>query len=121
MKLSDTVFEIDNKFITNRPDLFSIEGNAREFGAIFDLAFTPYTKNFEFTYPKIDCKIESPKVLAYHLLKVNGVKSGTSPFGISYTLYKSGINAKFDLVDMTNYIMTEIGQPMHAFDADKID
>lgn len=40
--LRDTIFEIDNKFITNRPDLFSVEGNAREFGAIFSLPFKPY-------------------------------------------------------------------------------
>ncbi|MDD2565340.1 MAG: phenylalanine--tRNA ligase subunit beta, partial [Candidatus Gracilibacteria bacterium] len=119
-KLNDIVFEIDNKFITNRPDLFSIEGNAREFGAIFDLPFNGYSKTYNFSQNKLNTKIETDKVLAYNLIKVEGVQSGVSPFGISYMLYKSGINPKFDLVDMTNYIMTELGQPMHAFDADKI-
>ena len=41
--LRDVTFEIDNKFITNRPDLFSIVGNAREFHAVFEVPFTPYT------------------------------------------------------------------------------
>lgn len=121
MKLSDIVFEIDNKFITNRPDLFSIEWNAREFSAIFNLPFKPYSKSYLFDKEMLGCKIESDKVLSYHLLKVENVQAAASPFWIAYSLFKSWINPKFDLVDMTNYIMTELGQPMHAFDADKID
>ncbi|MCK9272172.1 phenylalanine--tRNA ligase subunit beta [Candidatus Gracilibacteria bacterium] len=120
MKLSDIVFEIDNKFITNRPDLFSVIGNAREFGAIFSLNFRDYIKKFSSTQNKLKVSIESDKVLAYNLVKIDNVNASISPFAIRYLLFKSGINSKFDMVDMTNYIMTELGQPMHAFDADKI-
>lgn len=119
-KLKDVIFEIDNKFITNRPDLFSVEWNAREFGAIFDLQFQPYNKKYNFSSKKLNTKVLTDKVLAYHLIKVDNVSCWISPFGISQMLLKSWINPKFDLVDMTNYIMTELGQPMHAFDADKI-
>ena len=42
--LRDTTFEIDNKFITNRPDLFSVVGNAREFGAVFDVSISSLRK-----------------------------------------------------------------------------
>lgn len=120
MKLSDIIFEIDNKFITNRPDLFSVEWNAREFGAIFDIPFTPYSWVYNFNTNNLNTEIKTDKVLAYHLVKVENVKSNISPFPIRYSLFKSWINSKFDLVDMTNYIMTELGQPMHAFDADKV-
>lgn len=120
IKLSDIVFEIDNKFITNRPDLFSVMWNAREFWAIFDLKFRAYDKSAEIINT-LNTKINTDKVLSYHLYKVSNVCAMSSPFAISYLLYKSGISVKYDLVDMTNYLMTELGQPMHAFDADKID
>ncbi len=118
--LRDVVFEIDNKFITNRPDLFSVEWNAREFSAIFDLPFTPYKNSYTFKNRTLNVNILTEKVLSYHLIKMNDVHAAESPFPIKYALYKSWINPKFDLVDMTNYVMTELGQPMHAFDADKI-
>lgn len=120
IKLKDIVFEIDNKFITNRPDLFSVEWNAREFGAIFNLPFQPYSKKYSFSTKTLNTKVLTDKVLAYHLIKVENISTSSSPFWISQMLYRSGINPKFDLVDMTNYVMTELGQPMHVFDADKI-
>lgn len=118
--MNDVVFEIDNKFITNRPDLFSVEGNAREFSALFDLPFQRY----EAELPKVsnlDVKIESDRVLAYRLVSVKNVRAKESPFAIRVLLGRADGNPKLDLVDMTNYVMTELGQPMHAFDADKID
>ncbi len=118
--LKDTVFEIDNKFITNRPDLFSCEGNAREFGAIFSLPFTPYTGTFPEVSGKLSVEIDSAHVLSYDLISIKDIQAGTSPLGIDQMLRKAGLSPKFDLVDITNYIMTELGQPMHAFDADKV-
>lgn len=118
--LKDTVFEIDNKFITNRPDLFSCEGNAREFGAIFSLPFTPYAGTFPEVSEMISVEIDSPNVLSYELISIKNLSAGISPLGIDQMLRKAGLSPKFDLVDITNYIMTELGQPMHAFDADTI-
>ncbi|MDD2891645.1 MAG: phenylalanine--tRNA ligase subunit beta [Candidatus Gracilibacteria bacterium] len=118
--LKDTVFEIDNKFITNRPDLFSVEGNAREFGAIFSLPFVPYTGKLPAISGKLSVQIESPNVLSYELISIKDIGSGISPLGIEQMLRKAGIAPKYDLVDITNFIMTELGQPMHAFDADKV-
>lgn len=120
IKLKDVVFEIDNKFITNRPDLFSVEWNAREFWAIFDIDFTPYSHKYNFSATQLNTKVTTDKVLAYHLIKVENISTWFSPFWISQMLIRSWINPKYDLVDMTNYVMTELGQPMHAFDADKI-
>lgn len=119
--LNDVVFEIDNKFITNRPDLFSVEGNAREFSALFDLPFVPYATNLPSVSRDLGVKVESDRVLSYRLLSVRGVTAKPSPFSIRTLLSRTGGNPKLDLVDMTNYVMTELGQPMHAFDADKVE
>lgn len=118
--LRDTIFEIDNKFITNRPDLFSCEGNAREFGAIFSLPFQSYAGKLSDISQQLSVKIETPHVLAYELLSVENLHVGPSPLGIDQMLRRAGLSPKYDLVDITNYVMTELGQPMHAFDAEKV-
>ena len=64
--------------------------------------------------------IESPHVLAYHLVRLDNVQADVPHFGLKSLLQRSGLPAKFDLVDITNIVMTELGQPMHVFDADKI-
>lgn len=126
--LKDTTFEIDNKFITNRPDLFWVIWNAREFGAVFDLDFKAYSsKNKEKIESqikgasKINVEVTSPNVLSYNLYWVKDIATKQSPLWISQMLYKAWINPKYDIVDLTNWILTEIGQPTHAFDADKIE
>ena len=83
--LRDTTFEIDNKFITNRPDLFSVIGNAREFHAVFNTELEPYTANNRVEYSsmrELRTQIETDRVLSYHLLKMEGVSVGRSPFGM---------------------------------------
>lgn len=119
--LRDTTFEIDNKFITNRPDLFSVLGNAREFHAVFDLPFVPYIpKSLPQNGEKLSVEIQTDKVLAYHLLSLDDISVEKSPFGIRLMLELSGLSPKNNLVDITNSIMTELGQPMHVFDRDMI-
>ena len=119
--LRDTTFEIDNKFITNRPDLFSVVGNAREFHAVFETLFSaPIAKNIE--SPKTrDTKIETDRVSAFHLMEMDNIEVGKSPYGVSLMMERAGLTPKMDIVDITNLIMTELGQPMHVFDADKVD
>lgn len=69
--LRDATFEIDNKFITNRPDLFSVYGNAREWHAIFDIPFTEYSSNQQLaTNSQFPITIETDKVLSYHARKM---------------------------------------------------
>lgn len=118
--LEDTVFEIDNKFITNRPDLFSVLGNAREFSALFELPFATHAPVPFETAGSIPVSVESDRVYAYRLVFMGNVPVGKSPFSFETLLRRSGVNPKFDLVDVTNFVMTELGQPMHAFDADKV-
>ena len=51
---------------------------------------------------------------------MDGIRIGKSPWGISLMMECAGLSPKMDIVDITNLIMTELGQPMHAFDAEKI-
>ncbi len=118
--LRDTTFEIDNKFITNRPDLFSVIGNAREFHAVFNESFTPYVSREVQDIPTLATKVMTKHCLSYHLLRMEGLTVGKSPFGMSLMMERAGLSPKMDLVDITNCMLTELGQPMHVFDADKV-
>ena len=120
--LRDTTFEIDNKFITNRPDLFGVYGNAREWHAVFDIPFTEYTPGIQSSNdtPTLPLNIETDRCLAYNAIKMENITVNKSPFGISLMMERAGLAPKMDLVDITNLILTEFGQPMHVFDADKV-
>ncbi len=123
--LRDATFEIDNKFITNRPDLFSVYGNAREWHTVFGVPLTPYDSSSSDTILRevkntFPLTIETEKCSAYNAWKMDNIVVGKSPWGISLMMNRAGLAPKMDIVDITNCIMTELGQPMHAFDADKI-
>jgi phenylalanyl-tRNA synthetase beta chain len=119
--LKDIVFEIDNKFITNRPDLFSVYGNAREWHAVFDTPFVPYTPRRIPESDTLNVHIETDKVLAYSALKMTISSVASSPFSITLMMERAGLSPKLDIVDITNCMMSEFWQPMHVFDADTIE
>jgi phenylalanyl-tRNA synthetase beta chain len=107
--LGDIVFEIDNKFITNRPDLFSVIGNAREFHAVFDTDLIPYIpKNIDIQTQELKVEILTDKVLSYHLIQMDHLSIGQSPFSIALMMERAGLPVKMDIVDITNLIMTEL-------------
>lgn len=119
--LRDMTFEIDNKFITNRPDLFGVYGNAREWHAVFDIPFTEYnSKNTKVETKILPLNIETNRCLAYNAIRMENITVANSPFGIRVMMERAGLTPKFDLVDITNCILTEFGQPMHVFDAAKV-
>lgn len=119
--LWDTTFEIDNKFITNRPDLFGVYGNAREWGAVFDLDFHPYASDEKIkSINEFSLKILTNRCLAYHAIKMEDITVGKMPLGIRLMMERADLTTKMDLVDITNCILGEFGQPMHVFDADKV-
>ncbi len=118
---SSTIFEIDNHAITHRADLFSQLGFAREIAVLINAEFK--TQNLEFPQPekKIDVEVAEPKLCArYAGLKISGIKVQPSPAKIRERLESCGIRAINNVVDTTNYVLLELGQPMHAFDAKKI-
>ena len=120
----DILFEIDNKSLTHRPDLWGHYGFAREFATIFETSLYPYCQ-FELSNDfSNDFKVEVQEIgdcYRYSTVVIKGVQVGASPPWLKQELEKVGINTVNNIVDLTNYIMIELGQPMHAFDLAKID
>jgi len=119
----DTVIEVDNKSLTHRPDLWGHFGMAREVAAITHHSLRDPVKLD--LLPKnqaaIGVKIEDPALCPrYSALVVENVNVGPSPLWLQYRLEAIGLNTINNVVDVTNYVMAELAQPMHAFDADKL-
>lgn len=122
--LQDEIIDIDNKSLTNRPDLWGHYGIARELSVIFDRQLKPIeTKNVhEYdNLDKLNIKIENENCLSYGAIKVANLGDVVSPDVIQNRLYKLGHNSHGFLVDLTNYVMFAFGNPLHAFDAQKVD
>ena len=128
LKADDIVLEVDNKSLSNRPDLLSHYGIAREIGVIFDLTIKPYekllNKKFEFLSDKenkLEVKIEDKEACPrYMALKIDGLKIEGSPAWLKERLIAVNQKPINNVVDLTNYVMLECGQPLHSFSADKV-
>ncbi len=117
--VDDIVFEIDNKSLTNRPDLWGHYGLAREFSAIFDrpLKKMPVCNLDEFkSLPKIPISIETENCFRYSSISVDNITVKTSPRTMAIRLNYAGMRDINLLADLTNYVMLDTGLPMHAFD-----
>lgn len=123
-EIDDIVFEVDNKSLTNRPDLWGHYGIAREFAAISGRELKPLDAEDTAHYsalPQLDLKIEDPLCRRYSCMSVKNITRKISPVNKRIRLFYCGMRAINFLADLTNYIMLEMGQPMHAFDSRKID
>jgi len=123
-QIDDIIFEVDNKSLTNRPDLWGHYGIAREFAAIagrelkpLDVADLTAYENLK----KVDLKIEDPLCYRYSCLEFGNIGVHTSPVNMRIRLFYCGMRAINFLADLTNYLMLEMGQPMHAFDSRKVE
>ncbi|MCC7340774.1 MAG: phenylalanine--tRNA ligase subunit beta, partial [Bryobacterales bacterium] len=119
----DSIIEIDNKSLTHRPDLWGHFGMAREAAAITGGQLKDPVR-LELV-PEGECpyriEILEPKLAPrYSGLLVENVKVGPSPLWLQNRLSSIGLNPINNVVDITNYVLAELGQPMHAFDADKL-
>lgn len=122
--VDDIVFEVDNKSLTNRPDLWGHYGIAREFAALAGRPLKPLDTVDLHAYdalPKVDMKIEDPLCQRYSCLQVENIHTTVSPVNMRIRLYYCGMRAINFLADLTNYLMLEMGQPMHAFDSRKVE
>ncbi|HUG32316.1 MAG TPA: phenylalanine--tRNA ligase subunit beta [Acidimicrobiia bacterium] len=122
VELPDVVFELE--ITTNRPDALSILGIARDLGAWFEV---------EARIPEIEMdtvagatpiavEIAEPSgCRRFTAREIRGVSVGKSPMMLRHRLHKIGVRSVSNVVDITNYVMFELGHPLHAFDADTIE
>ncbi len=123
-EIDDIVFEVDNKSLTNRPDLWGHYGIAREFAALAGRELKPLSVDDLNAYAelrKVDMKIEDPLCYRYSCLQVENITVNTSPVNMRIRLFYCGMRGINFLADLTNYLMLEMGQPMHAFDSRKVE
>ena len=122
--IDDIIFEVDNKSLTNRPDLWGHYGIAREFAALAGRELKPIeTVDLEAfkDLPPVSIDVKDELCLRYSSIKVENVTKTVSPVNMRIRLYYCGMRSINLLTDLTNYLMLEMGQPMHAFDARKAE
>ena len=123
--IDDIIFEVDNKSLTNRPDLWSHYGIAREFATITgrELRCPDLLDASQFdSLPPVLVDVKATELCyRYSAIKVENVTRKLSPVDMRIRLYYCGSRAINFLADLTNYVMMELGQPMHAFDNAKVD
>lgn len=117
--LNDTVVEFE--ITSNRPDCFSVIGLAREAAATFDVPMTLHTPSVKGGHGDcsnlLDVKIEDKDLCSVYSAKiVKNVRVKPSPRWMRERLRAMGVRPINNIVDITNYVMLEYGQPMHAFD-----
>ncbi len=120
--IDDIILEIDNKSMTNRPDLWGHYGMAREIAALYDLelkSIDPYAApvGIEELDIRISDDVKCPRYIG---VRMEGLSVKDAPFEIRSRLWRVGLRPINALVDITNYVMMAVGQPTHAFDSDMI-
>jgi phenylalanyl-tRNA synthetase beta chain len=117
----DWIIEVDNKSLTHRPDLWGHYGMAREVAAITGKKLLDPVRETLTVDPQIKVTIEDYTLCPrYSALVFENVTVQPSPLWLQYRLEGIGLNPISNIVDVTNFVMAELAQPMHAFDADKL-
>ncbi len=121
--VEDIIIEIDNKSLTNRPDLWGHYGIAREIAAITNKKLLPLNlESITNDKSDLDIKILNEDLCnRYAGIKIDNVENKPSPIELQIFLKNVGLRPISLLVDLTNYIMLELGQPMHAFDSSLVE
>lgn len=127
----DVIFDVDNKSLTHRPDMWGHRGFAREVAAFLELEFRDKKEFLDDTVQNMDSKIgpnksfsveiAAPKAcLRFAGLHISSIENRPSDLFIASRLIKVGIRPINAIVDLTNYVMLDWSQPVHAYDANKI-
>lgn len=119
--MDDVIFEIDNKSLTHRPDLWGHYGMAREFAAFLGKKLKPFITKTPGTKTgkglRVKVTLTKPDIAARFLsVIISGIKIGPSPDWMQKRLEAVGMRPVNNIVDITNYVMHELGHPLHAFD-----
>ncbi len=126
--LNDTIIDIENKMFTHRPDLFGQLGIAREICAVFGIPFKSpdwYKQDNLLTSDKsgvlsVDNRLVDTACKRFSAVAIDGIRIEPSPLWLQSYLARSGIRPLNNIVDITNYVMLITGQPLHAYDFNKI-
>lgn len=120
--LDDWIFDIS--VTANRPDCQSIYGIAREISAVLSKPLRPLETEYvcsEKVLPKLKVSVQTPELCPRYIAHyISDVKIGDSPAWMKRRLSLLGVHSVSNIVDITNYVMLELGQPMHAYDRTKI-
>ena len=116
--LNDTILEIDNKSLTNRPDLWGHYGMARELATIYKVPLKELNSiKIDNNIKKYDIEIlDSDKCPRYAAVEIDNIYVKESPIWMKNALINGGMRPINAIVDITNYVMLAVGQPLHAFD-----
>ncbi len=118
--LDSPVLEIE--ITSNRPDWLSILGIVREVAAIYNRKVSfPKVKVLYPNSADYDLQVEKGASIRYFGLRIDGVKVAPSPSWLANRLTRMGIRPINNVVDITNYVMLLFGQPLHAFDFDRLE
>ncbi len=121
--LDDTVFEIDNKSLTNRPDLWGHLGIARELAAIYGLNLTDPPSaplNPATADPSVIGSVDAAVALRFAIVTIRPGVGSLSPLEVRSRLHRVGQRSLGLYADLTNYVMFAVGQPSHAYDAARV-
>jgi len=117
----DTILEVDNKSLTNRPDLWGHYGLARELSAIYDVPLKPLPgRDTARQAATLLGTIDPATTARFSAAMVTGVTNAATPSWMSERLKRVGQRPINVFADLTNYLMLTVGQPCHAYDADKL-
>jgi phenylalanyl-tRNA synthetase beta chain len=124
LKLDDLIYYVG--ITPNRADCLSVVGIAREVAALFGKKWSPPTISLKETGPPVESlssvTIEDPDLCPRYAARiVQNIKIKPSPLWMQQRLEAQGVRAINNIVDVTNYVMMELGQPLHAFDYHRLD
>ena len=116
--LADVIFEIDNKSLSNRPDLWGHYGMARELAAIYKLPLKELSDELPTGLPEYPVEIREPeRCNRFTATKIDNVYVKESPSWMKSLITNAGMRPINALVDITNYVMLAVGVPQHAYDS----
>ncbi|MCW1887149.1 phenylalanine--tRNA ligase subunit beta [Luteolibacter flavescens] len=116
---SDVLLEVE--VTPNRPDLLSHHGMAREMATLLEVPLAPLEIPAREGFTADGVRIESPEACPFYTaVRISGVKIAPSPAWLQERLEAIGLKPINNVVDITNFVLHEIGQPLHAFDAAKV-
>ena len=127
--LNDHIIDIENKMFTHRPDCFGVLGVYREIAGIYHQQFEgpewyasdKYGLDAEATALPLEVNNELPELVPrFVMIPMSGIEVKPSPIWLQVHLMRAGIRPINNVVDITNYLMYLTGQPLHAYDYDKV-